>query len=103
MQGDTGNEVYYLLEGEVEVKIKTPGGSENTFSIFKPDSFFGEMGYLLAEKRSASTTAKTDVRVLVLPPPVFEKILMHDTSLDRALIENISYRLKVTNDRLAGI
>ena len=118
LQGDSGNDIYYILEGEVEVIIYTSGDSGNSagsannesaeqsfpriLSVYKPCSFFGEMGYILSEKRSATTVAKTDVSALVLPPSLFEKILTFDTSLDRELIENITRRLKNTNDRLTG-
>jgi len=105
-QGDSGNEIYYLLSGEVEVTIFSEDAEDaesgsTPLTVYKPGIFFGEMGYFLSEKRSATTTAKTDVSALVLPPPVFEKILTSDTTLDRALIENITRRLKNTNDKLA--
>ena len=104
-QGDTGNDIYFLLEGEAEVILYSQNDSGNTegkiLSTYKPGAFFGEMGYLLSEKRSATAIAKTDLSTLVLPPLIFEKILMYDTSLDRELIENITLRLKNTNDRLA--
>jgi len=105
-QGDSGNEIYYLLSGEVEVSISSGevSGADSvstSLTVYKPGIFFGEMGYILSEPRSATTIAKTDISVLVLPPPVFEKILTFDNTLDRALIENITRRLKNTNDKLA--
>ena len=103
-QGDSGNDIYFILNGEVEAIIYSSNNSGNTegkiLSSYKSGAFFGEMGYLLSEKRSAATIAKTDVSALVLPPHVFENILAYDNSLDRELIENITLRLKNTNDRL---
>ena len=100
-QGDAGNDIYYLLNGEVEVIIHSSTAHDTALTVYKPGTIFGEMGYILSETRSATTLAKTDVSVLELPPPVFEKILAFDTTLDRALIENITRRLKNTNDKLA--
>ena len=122
-QGDSGNDIYYLLNGEVEVSIlsgetsDSNSGSAESFqtfdssssklpastslTVYKPGIFFGEMGYFLSEPRSATTIARTDVSVLVIPPPIFEKILAFDSTLDRTLIENITQRLKSTNDKLA--
>jgi len=100
-QGDAGNDIYYLLNGDVEVIINSTDLQSSTLTVYKPGTIFGEMGYILSETRSATTIAKTDVSVLVLPPPVFEKILVFDVTLDRALIENITRRLKDTNKKLA--
>jgi len=58
------------------------------------DSFFGEMGYMLSEDRSATIRAKTDVTALALPPRVFENVLKHDASLDRTLVEKLYRTIK---------
>lgn len=105
-QGETGNDIFFLLEGEVEIIICSPGDSDgmdvNSVSIIKPCSFFGEIGYLLSESRSATAIAKTDMSALTLPPVIFDEVLKIDTSLDRTLIENLSRRLVSTNEKLAG-
>jgi len=93
-QNDTGKDVFYLLDGEVEAISKLSNDTVSGIIEYKPGSIFGEIGYLLSENRSATATAKTDVSALALPPSVFEKILEHDTGLDRTLIESITRRLK---------
>lgn len=99
-KGDSGNDIYYILEGEVEILLSL---EDNTsVAVLNTDSFFGEMGYLLSEARTAYIKAKTDVCVLVLPPVLYEAILKNDTSLDRDIIENITRRLKNTTEQLAA-
>ena len=98
-QGDSGNDVFYLLDGEVEFLLSgLKHGS--SVDILKAGSFFGEMGHLLSEKRSATIRAKTDVSVFVLPPPLFDTVLKYDNSLDRNIMEQISRRLKITNEAI---
>jgi membrane protein len=93
--------IYYILEGEVESLVLSGPNSYTQAGIIGPDSFFGEMGYMLSEDRSTTIRAKTDVSVLALPPRIFEAILQHDASLDRTLIENLYRTLKDKNAQLA--
>jgi len=99
MQGDSGEDIYYLLDGEVEVIIS----SSQPADVIKAGSFFGEMGPLLSEERSATVRAKTDISVFVLPPSLFDAVLRYDTNLDRNLIEHISRRLKNANEKIAAL
>jgi len=103
LQGDTGNEIYYLLKGEVEILFPSSTDTGTSAGIQKDGSFFGEMGYLLSEDRIATVRAKTDVSVFVLPPVLFDAILIHDKSLDRAIIENITRRLKNTTEQIISL
>jgi membrane protein len=100
-QKDKSDEIYYILEGEVETLVLSGPDNYTQTGTIGADSFFGEMGYLLSEARTATIRAKTDVSALALPPRVFEDILRHDASLDRALIENLYRSLKDKNAQLA--
>jgi len=100
-KGDDGTEVYFLLEGEVEVLIPSPHGPDNSAGILKPDSFLGEMSYMFSEGRTATIMAKTDVSALALPAHLFDAIVGNDTNLDRSIIENLSRRIKTNNEQIA--
>jgi len=95
--------IYYILDGEVETLILSGPNNYTRTGTLGPDSFFGEMGYMLSEGRAATIRAKTDVTALALPPRIFEAILKHDASLDRDLIENLYRSLNAKNHQLAGI
>jgi len=95
--------IYYILDGEVETLILSGPNNYTQTGTLGPDSFFGEMGYLLSEDRASTIRAKTDVAALALPPRIFEAILKHDASLDRDLIENLYRSLNIKNHQLAGI
>jgi len=99
---DTGEEVFYLLEGEVEVFMLSENYGEKPVVLNKGD-FFGEMGHFLSENRSATTKARTDVSVLVLPPVLFDEMLKHDTAMDRTIMEHLSGRLKTMNEQYSAI
>jgi len=100
-QKDKSDKIYYILEGEVETLVLSSQNKYTQTGTLGAGSFFGEMGYMLAEERSSTIRAKTDISALALPPRVFEDILKHDPSLDRALIENLYRSLKDKNAQLA--
>ena len=98
-KGDSGNDVYYLLDGTAEVLFHDSEKSAESSSILESGVFFGEMGHLLSEKRNATVKAKTGISALVLPPRFFDEVLNYDTGIDRAVIENLTQRLKAANER----
>jgi membrane protein len=99
---DAGKEVFYLLEGEVEVFMLSENSGGKPFVLNEGD-FFGEMGYFLSENRSATTKARYDVSVLVLPPVLFDEMLKHDTAMGRTIIEHLSGRLKTMNEQYSAM
>ena len=106
-QGSSGDDIYYLLEGEVEVLLSLPPDTGNpsfvSAGILTAGSFFGEMGYLLSENRAATIKALANCTVFSLPPSLFETIIKNDTNLDIEIIEHMSRRLKNTNQQIIAI
>jgi membrane protein len=101
-QGEAWTNVFYLLKGDVEVYISSP--QENMLTdVLHPGSFFGEMGYLLSEGRTATVKARTDISTLALPPDIFDNLLKNDTSIDRSILTDMSRRLKNSNDQIAEL
>jgi membrane protein len=95
---DSGEEVFYLLDGEVEVFMLSEDSGEKPI-VLKEGDFFGEMGHLLSENRSATTKARSDASVLVLPPVLFDEMLKYDTAMGRTIMEHLSERLKAMNEQ----
>lgn len=100
---DKRKEIFYLLEGEADVLILSAQNSDISAGTLNAGSFFGEMSYLLSEKHSATIRAKTDVSVLALSYRIFDEILKYDTTLDRAIIEHMSRRIKDVNAQIAAL
>jgi membrane protein len=99
---DSGEDVYFLLEGEVEVFMLSEDSGEKPVVLNEGD-FFGEMGHLLSENRSATTKARSDVSVLVLPPVLFDEMLKYDTAMGRTIMEHLSGRLKAMNEQYSAM
>lgn len=108
-KGDTDQDVFFLLEGEVEVfvPIENEAGESDlpadSFGTLSPGAFFGEMSHFLEESRSATIIAKTDACVLALPPGIFDKVVSGDSELGKAVIEHLSMRIKKSNEKIAAM
>ncbi|MDR0877982.1 MAG: YihY/virulence factor BrkB family protein [Treponema sp.] len=103
-EGDNGQEIYYLISGAADIYLQnTPESPMEKISSFNPGVFFGEMSYLLSEQRTATVMARTDMVVMVLPPAMFDEVLRSDPATARTIIENLSFRLKTTNQKIAKI
>ncbi|MDR2519086.1 MAG: YihY/virulence factor BrkB family protein [Spirochaetaceae bacterium] len=97
-KGDESREVYYSVDGEAEVYLE-----ENTLlALIAPGRFFGEMGHLLSEGRSATIKAHTRLETLVIPPHIFQELLKHNPDADKQVIEILSQRLKNVNEKLVA-
>lgn len=76
-QGSVAHRLYILVAGEVEI-VLTDKGHKRRLKVLhagEPYSFFGEMGLLTGEPRSASVLALTDVECYELNKAAFEQIL----------------------------
>ena len=73
--GDPGDEMYGIIEGEVEVT--TPDGLVRTFG---PDYTFGEMAIVDSSPRSATVRATRDTKLAVIDRRTF-LFLVHETPM----------------------
>lgn len=77
-QGDVAHWLYLLATGDVEIVFHTPSGERRPLGKIQGGAsggFFGEMGMLTGEPRSASVIALTDVDCYRLDKEGFEQIL----------------------------
>jgi membrane protein len=100
LQGEDSHDIYYILSGSASIYINKKDGGQNRIALIGADNFFGEMGHVLANRRSATAKADSVLTALVLPPSLFVQILTIDRNADNKVIETLSERLKKTNERL---
>lgn len=91
---NTMNDIFYILEGEVEILILSSDGNEEFAGILKADSIFSETDYILSRNQSVIVRAKTDVSLFMIPHNMLDAILKHDTKTDSVLISHIFNRYK---------
>jgi CRP-like cAMP-binding protein len=88
-QGKSGGEFFIVLSGEAEVKHD--GKLVNTM---KEGDHFGEIALLDNGPRTATVTATTPVRVLVLSPRQFQDVLHQDAEIAVTLLHSVTRRLR---------
>ncbi|MDD4928022.1 MAG: mechanosensitive ion channel family protein [Gallionella sp.] len=80
-QGAIAHWLYIIINGEAEVYLEAPNGERRSVNILSKGSFFGEMGMMTGEPRSASVIAITDVECYRLDKEAFAVIMQARPSL----------------------
>jgi PPM family protein phosphatase len=94
-QGTAGHAFYMILEGRVEIVR-----DGNSLGAFRPGDFFGEMSLLDSAPRSATIRAIEPTSCLMLSSWDFKGLLERHPSIAIKLLEVLSRRLRVADERL---
>ncbi|HWP44154.1 MAG TPA: mechanosensitive ion channel family protein, partial [Blastocatellia bacterium] len=76
-QGSEAHRLYIITSGAARVHISTDDGASKDIAILKAGDFFGEMGLMTGERRSATVTAIEDVECYRLDKDAFHDILLN--------------------------
>ena len=87
-QGAAGREFFVLLEGTADVEKN--GRKINTLG---PGDFFGEIALVSREPRTATVTATTPVRTLVITDRSFRRLLDESPQVKTKVMEAMASRL----------
>jgi signal transduction histidine kinase len=98
-EGDTGDSLYIVLEGELEV-TKRRGGQEVVLSSYEPGQFFGEMALLERAPRSASVRTLRESRMLAIDQAAFQTLLSRSPSAPFNILRTVTSRLRSTESML---
>lgn len=79
-QGDEGDSMFILVEGEANVVLERSGGPVHVASLRSGDCF-GEMSLLTGERRSATILAHKDCEVVEIGKAVLARSLKEDPEL----------------------
>lgn len=103
-EGDLGDSLFVLMNGEVEVVHKDSRGEQKVLATLQPPEFFGEMSLIDKEFRSATVRAKKDATMLHLTADNLATFRKNYKDGFAFLVINIarvlSTRLRETNARL---
>lgn len=72
-QGDVGDSVYVIQDGECDV-LRNKDGSQELVASLGKDNYFGEMALLSDKTRNATIKARTPMNVLIIPKHDFDKL-----------------------------
>jgi CRP-like cAMP-binding protein len=98
-EGDVGDCLYLVCEGNVKISKLGRNGQQETLGFIQPGNFFGEMALLDGQPRSAQATAATERIVLGRVDHVtFDRILTQaPSSLHMNFLRSVVERLRSVN------
>ena len=103
-EGESGNRLYLIVEGEVRISREVPGTGEEALAVLKAGAMFGEMAVFDRSERSTDAIANGTVKLITISRSDFELLLDFNRELafkvQWAVVRMLSQRLRSTNDSL---
>ena len=103
-EGEAGNRLYLIVEGEVRISRDVPGSGEEALAVLKPGAMFGEMAVFDRSERSTDAISNGGTKVITIARSDFELLLDFNRELAHkvlwAMVRMLSARLRSTNDSL---
>ncbi|HUF25612.1 MAG TPA: cyclic nucleotide-binding domain-containing protein [Gemmatimonadaceae bacterium] len=106
-EGEAGNRLFLIVDGEVRISRNVPGSGEEALAILKPGAIFGEMAVFDRSERSTDAIANGTVRAITIARSDFELLLDFNRELAYkvlwAVVRLLSNRLRSTNESLRSV
>ena len=97
-EGDTSQDLYILINGQLDI-LK---GSKRIAEISGSSVFFGEMSFLLQDRRTSTVRARTDVVACRIPSEDIGSFLSDFPDVAIVILRQIAQRLNETSQILYG-
>ncbi len=101
-QGDTGNLMYIILKGEVEV-IRDVDGKQVILSVLKKGDIFGEMALFSGQPRTATIRSKGETRLLTVDKRLFMTRVHEDPSFAFKLLKRMADRISQLDEEITKL
>ncbi|HEX7854063.1 MAG TPA: Crp/Fnr family transcriptional regulator [Sphingobium sp.] len=99
-QGDNGDALLILLEGQARVTVYTANGREIVLEYVGPGTVLGEIALLDGGVRTASVIAMGPLKYLILPRSVFEHVIASNHRIALRLMKELATRLRRANQTI---
>jgi CRP-like cAMP-binding protein len=88
-EGEFGRHLYVILGGEAVVTRR-----DRRLARLGPGDWFGELAFLDGSPRSATVTARSDMRVMVLGPREFDSVVATEPGVASRLLRTMAQRIR---------
>ena len=102
-EGDPGDALHVVVEGQVRITVLSGAGNEATVATVDTGDCFGEFALLDGRPRSATATATRATCTFVVTRADFVDWLSARPAAALALLETLSLRLRRTDEALADM
>lgn len=97
-RGDAADHFYLMLSGEVTILLTSSEGRELVINEMLPGEFFGELGLLTGQPRSADAMVRKSADLIAVPRLAFLAVLEAEPQIARKLLEVTATRLSRTSE-----
>ena len=106
-EGDSAREMFVVLSGELEVTKRSRSGHEGRVALLGPNDWFGEMGLVDIQPRSATVRALAPARLLRITAQDLDGLYRRDVKSYALFVLNLcrelSRRLRVADGIMADL
>ncbi len=103
-EGDTGESLYFILNGSVAVLIESEEGREMIVSYLNKNDFFGEMGLFNGTgERSALIRAKTECEIAEISYAKYHSIRADFPEIQDLITAQLAARLHTTTRKMTDL
>jgi CRP-like cAMP-binding protein len=99
-EGDPADRLYVIRSGEVEL-VRENAARQRTVARLGPGDFFGELGVVLGEKRTARAVAVSQTSVIALDRDTLEAMIVDQPEIAIRMIRVLVSRLIEAERRLS--
>jgi CRP/FNR family transcriptional regulator, cyclic AMP receptor protein len=101
-EGDPADRLYVIRSGEVEL-VRENAARQRTVARLGAGDFFGELGVVLGEPRTARAIAVSQTRLIALDRDTLEGMIVEQPEIAIRMIRVLVSRLIEAERRLAGL
>jgi CRP/FNR family cyclic AMP-dependent transcriptional regulator len=101
--GDPTDSLYIVLSGRLKVMMSDAEGKEVILSILGPGEFFGEMGLIDDEPRSATVVTIEPCELLSIAKRDFKKSLSENFDMNMAVMRGLVRRLREADRKIGSL
>jgi CRP/FNR family cyclic AMP-dependent transcriptional regulator len=101
--GDATDSLYIILSGRLKVMMSDADGKEVILSILGPGEFFGEMGLIDDEPRSATVITIEPCELLAINKRDFKKSLAENFEMTMAVMRGLVRRLREADRKIGSL
>ncbi|HMJ12939.1 MAG TPA: cyclic nucleotide-binding domain-containing protein [Polyangiaceae bacterium] len=106
-EGDDARDMYVVISGEIEVLKRSKRGIDSRVALLGPGDWFGEMGIVDIQPRSATVRTLAPARLLRITSSDLDALYRHDIKAYALIVLNVarelSRRLRVADSILADL
>src|SRR5256886_16136800 len=101
--GDATDSLYIVLSGRLKVMMSDSEGKEVILAILGPGEFFGEMGLIDDEPRSASVVTIEPCELLSIAKRDFKRCLVDNSEMSMAVMRGLVRRLREADRKIGSL